>query len=34
MTSKDLPQDEETTKMVFNDVVIDIINSEEELSEV
>ena len=32
MLSKD--QDEETTKMVFNDVVIDIINSEEELSEV
>ena len=32
MLSKD--QDEETTKMVFNNVVIDIINSEEELSEV
>ena len=32
MLSKD--QDEETTEMVFNNVVIDIINSEEELSEV
>ena len=32
MLSKD--QDEETTEMEFNNVVIDIINSEEELSEV
>ena len=31
MPSKDLPQDEETAKVVFDDVVI---NTEEELSEV
>ena len=34
MTSKDLPQDEEIANIVFDDLVIDVVNSEKEISEV
>ena len=32
MPSKDLPQDEEITKVVFDDVVFDVINFEKEIT--
>ena len=34
MPSKDLPQNEEIAKIVFDNVVIDVINSEKDISEV
>ena len=34
MTSEDLPQDEEIAKIAFDDKVIDVVNSEKEISEV
>ena len=34
MRSEDLPQDEEIANIVFDDLVIDVVNSEKEISEV